>query len=164
MFARQQLIPLPTPDSVKAISLWQPWAILAARGPKGYETRSWSTNYRGLLLIHAAKRWTRDENELCLLEPFWSTLIGLRMASLNQMPLGCLLGVVELTAVHRTEDIDPTITTKERSFGDFTPGRFAWKLENPQPFSEPIPYRGSQGLFDVPITVIRPYLTMEVRP
>lgn len=146
---------------VKAISLWQPWATLAATGAKGYETRSWSTNYRGALIIHAAKRWTEDEIAYCWREPFRSTLKDLGFTKLDQLPLGALLGLVTLTAVHRTEDVAPTITTRERCFGDFTPGRFAWKLENPMPFSEQIPYRGSQGLFDVPIAAIRPYLTME---
>jgi hypothetical protein len=38
----------------------------------------------------------------------------------------------------------------ELSFGDYAPGRFAWKLENPRRFETPIPFRGRQQLFDVP--------------
>ena len=41
-------------DSMKAISLHQPWASLVALGVKTLETRSWSTGYRGPLAIHAA--------------------------------------------------------------------------------------------------------------
>lgn len=41
---------------MKAITLWQPWATLVARKVKVIETRSWSTNYRGPLAIHASKR------------------------------------------------------------------------------------------------------------
>ena len=41
---------------MKALTLWQPWASLIAVGAKTIETRSWSTAYRGPLLIHAAKR------------------------------------------------------------------------------------------------------------
>jgi len=40
----------------RALSLHQPWASLVALGVKGIEMRSWSTKYRGRLLIHAAKR------------------------------------------------------------------------------------------------------------
>lgn len=36
---------------MKAISLKQPWANLIATGLKTIETRKWSTNYRGELLI-----------------------------------------------------------------------------------------------------------------
>lgn len=41
---------------VRVLSLHQPWASLVALGVKTIETRSWSTQYRGHLLIHAAKR------------------------------------------------------------------------------------------------------------
>lgn len=41
---------------MKAITLWQPWASLIACGAKKYETRSWATNYRGPIAIHAAKK------------------------------------------------------------------------------------------------------------
>ena len=40
---------------MKAITVWQPWAQLLAEGKKHDETRSWRTNYRGEILIHAAK-------------------------------------------------------------------------------------------------------------
>lgn len=41
---------------MRIISLWQPWASAISLGLKQFETRSWSTNYSGLLAIHAAKR------------------------------------------------------------------------------------------------------------
>jgi hypothetical protein len=40
---------------MKCISLIQPWASLVLLGEKRYETRNWSTAYRGPLLIHASK-------------------------------------------------------------------------------------------------------------
>jgi hypothetical protein len=40
----------------KVLTLHQPWATLVALGVKTIETRSWSTNYRGPLLIHAGVR------------------------------------------------------------------------------------------------------------
>jgi hypothetical protein len=40
---------------VKGISLKQPWANLIASGEKTIETRTWSTNYRGPLLIVSTK-------------------------------------------------------------------------------------------------------------
>ena len=38
---------------MKVLTLKQPWANLVAEGIKEYEFRSWKTNYRGRLLIHA---------------------------------------------------------------------------------------------------------------
>lgn len=40
---------------MKALTLHQPWASLIAIGAKRIETRSWSTDYQGLLAIHVAK-------------------------------------------------------------------------------------------------------------
>jgi len=43
-------------ESIKALTLWQPWASLIALGIKFIETRSWSTKYRGPLAIHAGMK------------------------------------------------------------------------------------------------------------
>ena len=41
---------------MKVLTLHQPWASLVALGVKTIETRSWSTQYRGPLAIHAAAK------------------------------------------------------------------------------------------------------------
>lgn len=41
-------------EKMKAITVWQPWASLLACGAKQYETRPWTTSYRGPIAIHAA--------------------------------------------------------------------------------------------------------------
>lgn len=46
---------------MKAITLKQPWASLVAYGIKKYEFRTWKTNYRGKLLIHAGAGVDKDE-------------------------------------------------------------------------------------------------------
>jgi hypothetical protein len=40
---------------MKCLSVRQPWAGMIARGEKTIETRTWSTSYRGPLLIAASK-------------------------------------------------------------------------------------------------------------
>ena len=42
------------PASLKALTIRQPWAWLIVSGQKDIENRTWKTNYRGPLLIHAA--------------------------------------------------------------------------------------------------------------
>ena len=46
---------------MKTITLKQPWASLVAYGIKKYEFRTWKTNYRGKLLIHAGAGIDKDE-------------------------------------------------------------------------------------------------------
>ena len=41
--------------SMKVITIKQPWASLIVSGLKNIENRTWKTNFRGRVLIHAAK-------------------------------------------------------------------------------------------------------------
>jgi hypothetical protein len=49
---------------MRALSILQPWATLLLSGAKHYETRSWKTDYRGPLLIHAGNRLDADARAL----------------------------------------------------------------------------------------------------
>ena len=48
---------------MKAITVRQPWAWLILHAGKDIENRTWPTNERGRVLVHAAKGCTRDEYE-----------------------------------------------------------------------------------------------------
>ena len=45
---------------MKALTIKEPWATLIIEGYKEYEFRSWKTNYRGKILIHAGKSIEKD--------------------------------------------------------------------------------------------------------
>ena len=126
---------------MKAISLWQPWATLIAVGVKRLETRSWDSRYQGELAIHAAKRWTADEQDLIQESPFREALQG------HRMPRGAIVAVVRLTGCLRTTDCQPSYP--ECAFGNYAAGRFAWVLEHVRTI-EPVPCRGRQSLWEVP--------------
>lgn len=129
---------------MKALSLWQPWASLVVLGLKHYETRSWKTAYRGTLVIHAAQKWNPE------LEGFWKLLQGLSRLNFDTPPRGAALGTVELVDVVKvTTKFAKSLTGPEATYGDFTPGRYAWKLANPILFTEPIPCAGHQRLWEV---------------
>lgn len=132
---------------MRAFSLWQPWSSLVSIGAKQYETRSWSTKHRGDLVIHAAKRWTWEEKQLLDHPAFKSALLQ-GGVDLSRIPLGVGLCVVELVDVIPTHRIRHLLSRQEREFGNYSDGRFAWKLANVRPFDVPIPARGEQGLFD----------------
>ncbi|MCL5997078.1 MAG: ASCH domain-containing protein [Chloroflexi bacterium] len=144
---------------MKALTLTQPWATLVAIGAKTIETRSWMTNYTGPLAIHAAKTFPRWAQDTCFIEPFFSTLrsyyavLGLTdnygKDILKLLPLGQIVAIGELVSIRHVESVDPP--EPERSFGDYSPGRHAWMLQNVRPVM-PMPARGTLGLweFDLP--------------
>mgnify|MGYP002626039925 CR=1 FL=1 len=155
---------------MKCISLWQPWASAVAIGSKRIETRSWSTKYRGPLLIHAAKRCHRGELRELERINFWrgamASLLGAaeHMHSDEWLPFGALVAIADLVDCRPTSQFDPSELRAARrpswstsnyydwceaDLGDFSAGRFGWVLENVRCISPSIPYRGFQQLFEV---------------
>lgn len=161
---------------MKAISLWNPWAILAALELKKFETRSWDTPYRGPIAIHAAKTFPRDAKALCLEPPFYehlrqAGLIGMTWPGheTDLFPLGAIVAIAILKETYLiTENYmiqaRPAPGEKpkmlylpdepERSFGDYTPGRFAWELDAVLRLPNPIPVRGGQRLWNWPFNFV----------
>lgn len=124
---------------MKAISLWQPWASAMALGLKSIETRHWVTSYRGPMAIHAAKRWTAEERE-------FAAIMGLPA----ELPLGAVVAIGQLSQIHHSEHIRDEISEQERAWGNYADGRFGWRFIDVTALPEPIPYRGAQGLFEIP--------------
>lgn len=130
------------------ISLWEPWTTLVMIGAKRFETRGWSTKYRGPILIHASKR---DQELKAALNqaPYRSVLYEVGFSKPEHFKLGCALGIVDLVEIYPTEEVRGTISQQERAFGDYSDKRFAWQLENIRRFEEAIPMKGMQKLFEV---------------
>lgn len=134
---------------MKALTLTQPWATLVAIGAKRIETRSWNTNYRGPLAIHAAAGKYVDDYLLMKIEPFYSELRKAGIESRLQIPLGGVVATCNLVRVDSIkEGYEKYITHNERSFGDYTAGRFAWILENITALPEAIGAKGALGLWE----------------
>ena len=135
--------------SMKLLSIWEPWATLMAIGEKKIETRSWSTAYRGWVAIHASKGGL-CKRDLCAVyskEPFYSTL----MHRNPKLGFGCIIAVGYLDSCHRTEDAHIVHGGKEHAFGNYAPGRFAWRFLRMKQLETPIPFKAAQGLINVPI-------------
>ena len=132
---------------MKALSLLQPWASLVVIGAKRLETRSWSTNYRGTLLIHAS---SGKAGSLLSSEPPFSRYIN----DFNNLPLGAIIGSVILTDIVKVEQLQLSektinqLSLEERAFGDYTPGRYVWILEEAVQFEKTVPIRGTLGLWE----------------
>lgn len=134
---------------MKVISLLQPWASLVVMGVKTYETRSWNTNHRGRILIHASKAKNKEAMRMCSDEPFYSILGGLY--GFYKLPFGAIIGEVMIESTISTDSIEKHIRhTNEWLYGDYTPGRYAWRLIKPAKFDKPKPAKGSLGLWDFP--------------
>lgn len=152
---------------MKGLTLTQPWATLMVLDEKRVETRGWSTDYRGRLAIHAAKGLAdpicnEDGLRLKMAElPFSTALLRHGYSVSDQLPRGAVLGYVDLVACLPTNELARRMAELpelehwepaqfERAFGNYEHGRFAWLTRDLVVFPEPIPYRGAQGLFEIP--------------
>ncbi|MGA9076760.1 MAG: ASCH domain-containing protein [Acidimicrobiales bacterium] len=110
-------------DHLKALTIRQPFASLVMAGVKTTENRTWRTNYRGRLLIHAG---ARDDREA--------------MAQyghlLDDYPRGAILGTVELFDCVRDSESEWAMVD-----------HWHWLLGDPHPFETPVPAKGKLGLW-----------------
>ena len=49
---------------------------------------------------------------------------------------------------HTSDEMMNKLTMEEKAFGDYTPGRFAWILQDPVLFKTPLPAKGSLILWE----------------
>lgn len=138
---------------MRAISLWQPWASAIPAGLKTIETRHWPTRRRGPIAIHAAKRRIDSAMAVELADhPIVSSFfraIGIDcIGDVNRtFPFGAIVAVANLVDCVPTESMTE-VSSSDYQFGNFAPGRFAWRLDNIHRVDPPIPLKGRQGIFD----------------
>lgn len=159
---------------MKAITLYQPYASLIAVGVKTIETRSWSTPYRGLLAIHAAKtvpeEWEDEGDDLCRR---FKNELGDRVLGDSKslfggavLPRSAIVAVAKIDACLPTDDtfddegylFDVAAEGDNRRIrvpdndlltGNYEEGRFGWMLTNVRALKNPVPVRGNRGIWDV---------------
>lgn len=148
-------------EEIRILTLWEPWASLIALQLKRFETRSWGSDYRGKLAIHAAKRKIKKEecsfildgltgdtkdqlwDALCKItaKPSYGHIVAVADLRGCYLMLGRDFASISEAAIRIADQ-----TPLESAVGDWSPGRYAWKLDNIIPLSAPIPFTGNQGL------------------
>jgi hypothetical protein len=139
-------------DEIRGLTLWQPWASLIALRAKKIETRGYSTSWRGVLAVHAARVTPPTGLELCARPGrLRSSLqeVGIDPDNIESLPSGVIVAVTTIL------DCEPTVRTKmdlsvserELAFGNYDGPRYAWRLGTIEPVDPPIKYRGRQSLF-----------------
>jgi activating signal cointegrator 1 len=135
---------------------------------KPFETRDWSTTYRGPLALHAAKRpwddiepWHAEASQRLMKR--CSELISEACPQVDLMHharakkylhdrvlvFGAVVCIADLVGCERTEHLRGHIPPEHEFWGDFSDGRYAFRLKNVRLLDRPIPWRGQQGFFDV---------------
>jgi len=127
-----------------ALSVRQPWAYAILSLGKTIENRTWSTSYRGPVLIHAGKKIDEEGRE-------WLRSCGFYVPA--SLVTGAYVGRVTITGCRRA-----LVAERERRSGCGSPtmggnfwafGPWCFELREPVAFARPIPGPGRLGLYEV---------------
>ncbi len=96
----------------------------------------------------------------------WATLVEIfvhdppfkkYILNFKRLPFGYIIGKITLTDVirigtgnltHTSDETMNKLTMEEKAFGDYTPGHFAWMLQEPVAFKTPMGAKGSLTLWE----------------
>ena len=128
-------------EDMRVLSIKEPFATLIKDGVKRIETRSWKTNYRGELYIHASltRKDITDRHELL-------ELVKVKTFSYGYIICRCKLK----DCVYMTKDFVEDIRNnhhQEYICGIYTEGRYAWVLDEIEILDKPIPAKGKLGIW-----------------
>jgi len=131
---------------MKCISTQAPWAWFILLGLKPVENRSWPASYRGPLLIHIGRTYDHDgAMYLCSVPAFRDDVnryLDFCGGMETRLPVGVIAGKVNMV----------DCVTSHPSLYFF--GSFGHVYQDPVIFKNPIPYKGSQRIFNVPDKII----------
>lgn len=123
---------------MKVLTIKEPWATLIIEGYKKYEFRSWKTNYRGKILIHAGLSIEND-----MLERFKSYNLKCSKGKIigEANLVDCIL--VDDKFNKELRNIDPIVYGRSNHVE-----KYAWKLDNVIKYDNAIPIKGKLGLWN----------------
>lgn len=119
-------------DGRTVLSIQQPWADWIVDGFKDVENRSWKTEFRGRLWIHASRKV--DKGAMLWVERTFGKDYARDLDRGEPRTLGAIIGHVDL------------ITCADTSPSLWWTGAVAWILQNPKR-TTPEPKRGRLGLW-----------------
>ena len=130
---------------MKVLSIKEPFATLIKEQIKLIETRSWKTNYRGELYIHASI----TKSSLDYKDKDFMELI--KNLSYNPGHIICKCNLID--CIYMTKEYIEDIKKnhyQEYLCGRYEEGRYAWVLTNIKPLNQPIPSKGRLNIWNYP--------------
>ena len=127
---------------MKALTIRRYWAWAIAAGHKRVENRTWATDHRGPLAIHAGRRQPADEADR-------RELIALGLDPPDDPTASAVVAIVELVDCVRfapgARNLWPDALEGDR----FATGPVCWILDHVRRLASPVPSGGHQTVWDV---------------
>lgn len=127
--------------SLRVLSIKEPYASLLKDNIKHIETRSWKTNYRGEIYIHASKGIDNDYLKKDELDKY---------VNKDDFKCGYIIAKANFVdCIYMDDEFLNKIKKDKLEYlcGDYRLGRYAWVLEDIKPIS-PIFAKGHLGIWN----------------
>lgn len=127
---------------MRCLSIREPFASLIKERVKTIETRSWKTNYRGEVYIHASLKKLNKKDERV------SNLLNLIPdVDMQYGKIICKCRLVD--CIYMNEQFIEEIKSKKKEYlcGHYEIGRYAWVLELIEVLDNPISAKGKLGIW-----------------
>lgn len=153
---RRLLVKLLQSDTIACLSFTDPWGTAVAVGKKRIETRSWPAPERYWehpIAIHISSTLTAEAKAACEEEPFLQVLQAASYTRTPQrgfawdLPLRHVIAVAWLDQVQRITPEGYLVDEHERHFGNYAPGRYAWRFGAIYRLKQPILASGRLGIW-----------------
>lgn len=133
-----------------ALSFWMPWAWLCCTPRPGdpstpikdVENRTWPTEFRGRIYVHATKKFEMEafgidlRTKLREYPGVWEHMINLS----RTWKEGAIIGEVT---------IDDCVVCADSPWAVHDGRQWNWLLSHPKRYATPIPYKGQRKFFEV---------------
>lgn len=126
----------------RALTITPAWAWAIVHAGKRIENRSWTTNYRGSILIHADLRERPTDRQDV------EAIIGRPLP--REIERGAFVARATLVDVVRIDDRWIERSRAQQALGPWAVGPYCWILEDVEPYTWPIKATGRQGLWIPP--------------
>lgn len=127
---------------MKVLSIKEPFASLIKNKIKKIETRSWKTNYRGEIYIHASLTYMNDFNDRLELMNLVKNL------DIKCGYIICKCNLVD--CIYMDNEFINKIKENHLEYicGEYKIGRYAWILDNIEVLDNPIMAKGKLGIWN----------------
>ena len=157
-------------NTIKVLTIHQPYASFLVFGIKQFETGRPFTNYRGEIYIHAAKNPFPNKDKLKANALFNEHIENREVRAEAMLSLsfsGVIFGVTTITDClytvlkesdpspkQRPKIAIPSVSELEKQVGFWTKDQYVYAVKNSQKLKLAIPADGRQGLWNLPESLI----------
>lgn len=120
-----------TSNGLRCLSIRQPWAWLVCIGAKSVENRTWKTDFRGTIAIHASTSKSMVNNA--------ERHSDSRLIKAKDFSFGAIIGVADID--------DITMYGPDLETVGHASGPYCWRMSHGRLLKKPIPLSGKLNLF-----------------